>query len=66
MARQIQVELKKVVGAEPKTPLYDDRLLDYAALYLLTGQKTFAAEAEKLSLVCVNDKELWNTPGTRG
>ncbi len=62
-AIQARVEVKP---DESKSVLYDDRAGDYAALFVLTGDKKFAAEAEKIVLAMVNDKTFWNNPGSKG
>lgn len=61
---QTQLDAADTTGSAPV--LYDDRLLNNAALHLVTGQKKFAEAAEKLALACVNDTAFWNNPGSKG
>jgi len=66
MEKQIKAQLLTDKPAEGKSLMNDNRLPNYAALYLLTGQKQYATEAEKLVVDIVNDTLFWNNPGSKG
>jgi hypothetical protein len=46
--------------------MYDNRVANLAILYLATGEKRHAAEAEKLAVAAVNDEAFWNNPRSKG
>jgi hypothetical protein len=65
MVKVIQQQVAQPAEAGNRV-LYDDRSVDYASLYVLAGDKRFAAEAEKIVLAMVNDADFWNNPGSKG
>jgi hypothetical protein len=46
--------------------MYDDRVTDLATLYLATGEREHAIDAEKLAVAMVNDRSFWNNPRSKG
>ncbi len=67
MVKAIQKQLAD--AKEPKDAgalMYDDQAVDEASMFVLTGDKTAAAAAEKIVLAMVNDKDFWNNPGSKG
>jgi hypothetical protein len=64
MLRAVQAQVARAPTVE--SPLHDDRAVDLATLYAVTGQKQHAAAAEKLVLAMIQDTTLWNNPGSKG
>lgn len=64
MLRAVQIRIAEALAVD--SPLYDDRAVDWATLYVFTGQTQHAAAAEKLVLAMVNDTAIWNQPGSKG
>ena len=65
MVKAMQKQLEAAPEAA-KSVLYDDRAVDLAALFVLTGDRKYAADAEKIVLEMVNDKTFWNNLGSKG
>ena len=67
MVKAMQAQVARPAAPDPtKSVLYDDRAVDFAALYVLTGDRKHAAEAEKIVLAMVRDQTFWNNPGSKG
>ena len=66
MVKAIERQSQQATDQTGKSVLYDDRAIDLAALFVLTGDRRHAAAAEKIVLAMVNDKEFWNNPGSKG
>ncbi len=49
-----------------KSVLYDMTLRHQAQLYLLTGEKSYARDAAKLTREIISDKKFWNDPHSKG
>jgi hypothetical protein len=62
--------MQKAAGTPPASldgsgQMYDTRPRDLAALYAITGNKMFAAEAEKICLTILKDR-MWIDKGSKG
>lgn len=56
----------RIASEKEPSLLYDYANRNEAYLYLLTGERTHAAAALERSKACVEDKEFWNNPGSKG
>ena len=66
MVQVIQTRISESAKDAQKNALYEDRTVDLAALYVLSGDRKYAAESEQLVLTMVKDQEFWNNPGSKG
>jgi len=51
--------------ADPSDRIYDDRPRDLATLYVVTGDRTYAAQAEQICLGMV-ETDVWNSRSSKG